>query len=283
MTHIDPVERHLFLEGIFLRYGHDFRQYSGASLDRRLAAIMEAHKSSSLLKVLQDVLRSAESFRKILPLLTINTTEFFRDPLFFKALRETVLPVLKTYPSLRIWSAGCSTGEELVSLAILLEEANLLSRTTIYATDINPVVLKQARDGIYDAKSISSFNKNYVAASGLRTPSDYYSAEYGLVRFNPSLLQNVVFSEHNLATDSVFMEAHLILCRNVMIYFSKELQERVLKLFLETLVHRGFLAIGSKESLRFSKIAPLVDTVDGANLIFQSKVVSSENMTGRRP
>jgi len=280
---IDPVERHLFLEGIFLKYGHDFRQYSGASLDRRLDSLLDRFSTESLLPVLHQVLESPAKFRDILPQLTVNTTEFFRDPFFFKALREKIFPVLKTYPSLRIWSAGCSSGEELVSLAILLEEEGLLSRSTIFATDINPEVLKKAREGIYDSKAIQSFNKNYATASGLTTPSDYYSAEYGLVKFKPELLQNVVFSEHNLATDSVFMEAHLILCRNVMIYFSKELQERVLKLFLDSLVTRGFLAIGSKESLRFSRVAPFLSEVDAKQHIFQSKIGAPEQAVGSRP
>lgn len=281
MKSVDPVERHLFLEGIFLRYGYDFRQYSGASLDRRLASLLVSYETSSLLEVLKQVLASPEKFREILPSMTINTTEFFRDPQFFRALRERVLPFLKTYPSLRVWTAGCSTGEEIISLAILLEEENLLSRTTIYATDINPSVIKIAREGIYDSRAMQSFTKNYAAASGLRTPSEYYTADYGLVRFNPTLLQNVVFSEHNLATDSVFTEAHLILCRNVLIYFSRELQDRALELFTDSLVHRGFLGIGSKESIHFSKISNRVDTVDAKQHIFQAKPATVEKTEAR--
>jgi chemotaxis protein methyltransferase CheR len=271
VTEIDPIQRHLFLEGIFLRYGYDFRQYSEASLNRRLNAILTARGQTNLLNVLQEVLSSNENFRTILPTLTINTTEFFRDPAFFRALRERVFPLLKTYASLRVWSAGCSSGEEILSLNILLEEEGLLSRTTVYATDISPTVLKHAREGIFDLQSMQSFAKNYAAASGLRSPSDYYTADYGLVRFHPRLLERVVFSEHNLATDSVFVEAHLVLCRNVLIYFSRELQDRAFDLFYRSLVHRGFLGIGAKESLRFSPVARHFETLDSKYNIFQMR------------
>lgn len=267
MIQIDPVERHLFFEGILIKYGYDFRQYAEASLDRRLIYILGKKGSSSLLDLLKDVLAQPEEFRSILSQLTINTTEFFRDPHFFKALRESVVPVLKTYPHIVVWSAGCSTGEEVLSLSILLQEEGLLKRTTIYATDINQDVLKKAKEGIYEAGCISLFNKNYSMAGGTKAPSDYYSADYGLVRFNRELLENVVFSEHNLATDSAFVECHLILCRNVFIYFSRELQNRSLELFCESLIHKGFLSIGPKETLRFSPRATSFSSViDGINI-----------------
>ncbi|KYG63679.1 hypothetical protein AZI86_12680 [Bdellovibrio bacteriovorus] len=267
MIPIDPVERHLFFEGILIKYGYDFRQYAEASLDRRLAYILGKKGSTSLLDLLKDVLGKPEEFRSILSQLTINTTEFFRDPHFFKTLRETVIPILKTYPHIVIWSAGCSTGEEVLSLAILLQEENLLKRTTIYATDINQNVLKTAKEGIYEASCIPLFNKNYSMAGGSKAPSDYYSADYGLVRFNRDLLENVVFSEHNLATDSAFVECQLILCRNVFIYFSRELQNRALELFCQSLAHKGFLAIGPKETLRFSPKANSFSSVhEGSNI-----------------
>lgn len=268
---IDPVERHLFLEGIFLRYGYDFRQYAEISLNRRLVGMLARKGSDSLLDVLKETLASPEFFRQVLAQLTINTTEFFRDPLFFKALRESVFPLLRTYPSLRIWIAGCSTGQEILSLAILLDEDGLLKRSTIYATDINSEAIKQAREGIYNIGAIQTFAKNYSMASGLKSPSDYYTADYDLIRFHRRLSENIVFSEHNLATDSAFTEAHLILCRNVLIYFSRALQDRALTLFTQSLVSRGFLAIGSKESLKFSSVGSRFTAIDKKENVHQFK------------
>lgn len=268
---IDPIERHLFLEGILLRYGYDFRQYAEASFDRRLGSVMSRYSKNSLLDILKDCMESPDFFKSILPHLTINTTEFFRDPTFFKALREKVLPVLKTYPTINIWVAGCSTGEEVLSLAIMLQEEKIYDRCMIYATDINSEVIKTARDGIYNASSVQHFIKNYVTAGGDRNSSDYYTAEYGLVRFDPSLRENVVYIEHNLVTDSIFTEAHLILCRNVLIYFSRELQNRVIQLFSQSLIYRGFLGIGTKESLRLSSSYELYEPLDATQHIFQLK------------
>jgi chemotaxis protein methyltransferase CheR len=268
---IDPVQRHLFLEGIFLRYGYDFRQYSEASLNRRLGAILSARGEGNLIDILNTVLKSADAFHEVLPMLTINTTEFFRDPVFFRSLRENVLPVLKTYPSLRIWSAGCSTGEEVISLSILLSEAGLLERSVIYATDVSPAMIRRAKQGIFDFQAMQSFAKNYTLASGLKSPADYYTADYDLVKFDPKLLENVVFSPHNLATDEVFVEAHLILCRNVLIYFTRDLQNRVFRLFQRSLAMNGFLGIGSKEAIRFSTSAEFFQAIDVQNNIFQLK------------
>lgn len=274
---IDPIERHLFLEGIFLKYGYDFRQYSEASLNRRLVHLMQRCQKESLLDVLKQLNSSQAFFRSVLPLLTISTTEFFRDPEFFRSLREQVFPMLKTYPKLSIWIAGCSTGEEVLSLAIALQEEGLAGRATIHATDINPDAIKVAKEGIYHATCIPHFNKNYVLAGGAKSPSDYYTFEYGLVRFNRALLNNVVFSEHNLATDSVFVEANLVLCRNVLIYFSRDLQNRTFDLFARSLVFKGFLGIGSKESLRFSTSAPYFESLSGCNKLFtlKSKTVTA--------
>lgn len=256
MIRIDPIERHLFLEGIVMKYGYDFREYAEASLNRRLVNLLSRFRTESLLDILKSAVQDPAVFQQILPALTINTTEFFRDPHFFKALRSEVFPILKTYPKLSIWVAGCSTGEEVLSLSIALKEEGLLSRSTIHATDINPSVIKTAKEGIYPAASIQLFNRNYTQAGGTQSPSEYYATEYGLVRFHRDLFQNVVFSEHNLATDSVFTEAHLILCRNVLIYFTRELQNRAFDLFARSLVFKGFLGIGTKESIRFSSSAP---------------------------
>lgn len=252
-----------------MRYGHDFRQYAESSLNRRLNAIQDRFHTDSLLEVLKKVLDSTETFREVIPLLTINTTEFFRDPLFFKAVRESILPTLRTYPRIRIWTAGCSTGEELLSLAMILKEEGLYDRTTIYATDINPNVIERAKDAIYDHSIIQNFNKNYTIAGGSKSPSEYYTADYGLVRFAPDLLENVVFSEHNLATDSVFVEAHLVICRNVLIYFTRDLQNRAMDLFKQSLVYRGYLGLGSKESLRFTTSYAHFETVDANHRIYR--------------
>ncbi len=261
MRPVDPVERHLFLEGVFLRYGYDFRQYSEASINRRLGSLQDKHGDECLLDTLKRVLRSPDSFREVLPLLTVGTTEFFRDPQFFRALREKVFPVLRTYPTFKIWIAGCSTGEEILSLCIALKEEGLLDRAIIHATDINPLALRRARDGIYDLASVETFTRNYVAAGGTQSPSEYYTSDYRLVSFH----------EHNLVTDAVFTEAHLILCRNVLIYFNRELQNRALNLFSQSLAYRGFLAIGSKESLRFSEVQSFFTPVDAAQNIHQQR------------
>jgi len=271
MTNIDPIERHLFLEGIALKYGYDFREYAEASLNRRMGNLMSRYQTENLLDILKMALRSPESFQQVLPSLTITTTEFFRDPLFFKALRNDVFPILKTYSKISIWIAGCSTGEEVLSLSIALKEEKLLHRTTIHATDINAAAIKTAKEGIYPASSIQLFNRNYTLAGGNQSPSDYYATEYGLVRFHRDLLDNVVFSEHNLATDAVFTEAHLILCRNVLIYFTRNLQNRALDLFAHSLVFKGFLAIGTKESVRFSSVAPYFLPIGADNKIYALK------------
>jgi chemotaxis protein methyltransferase CheR len=255
MNQIDPIERHLFLEGIFLRYGYDFRQYSEVSMNRRLGNLLQRLDKPDLMTLLNEVLKSKEVFDQILPNMTIGTTEFFRDPVFFRDLRDLVFPILQTYPTLKIWSAGCSSGEEVYSLAIALKEEGLLDRSLIFATDLNPAQLKKAKEGIFVADSIPTFNKNYVTAGGKCSPSDYYTSQYGLVRFDPGLRENILFSEHNLVTDSVFGEMHLILCRNVLIYFDRPLQDRVFQLFLESLIYKGFLAVGSKETVRFSNVA----------------------------
>lgn len=273
MSEVDAGEKRLLLEGIYLRYGYDFRDYSTASFDRRLTSVMQKFGATKLIDLLPKVYSDKEFFLELLPMLTIGTTEHFRDPLFFKALREEVIPVLRTYPNIRIWTAGCSTGEEVYSLAILLKEEGLYDRSTIFATDINPRVLAMAKEGIYPTDVIQGFVKNYVMAGGTHVPSEYYTAEYGLACMNPSLRENITFSEHNLTVDGVFTEAHLILCRNVMIYFSRELQNRVLDLFLQSLVHRGFLGLGSKESVRFSSAAEKLIVVNSDQKIFQKDLV----------
>lgn len=260
-----------------MRYGYDFRQYAEASFDRRLKALLTKSDKNNLLDILKDLLESQAYFEEVLPELTINTTEFFRDPKVFLALREKVFPVLKTYHRIVVWVAGCSSGEEVLSLNMALAEEGLFDRTTIYATDINSEILKKAQTGIFELAHMGSFNKNYVNAGGKKSPSEYYTAEYGLARFDPKLLENVVFFEHNLVTDSRFIEAHLILCRNVLIYFNRDLQNHVFGLFAKSLAFKGFLTIGSKESLRFVSNGNFFDPLDSSQNIFslRSRLVPS--------
>lgn len=275
MTRIDPVEEQLFLEGVFLKYGYDFRQYAASSLNRRLENVLTRMNAADPMDLLKMVLRDRAAFERVLTMMTVTTTEAFRDPPFFRALRDRVVPILRTYPTIKIWTAGCSTGEELYSLAILLSEEGLLERSTIFATDINTDALKIAREGIYPVEVMQTFTKNYADYGGRKHPSDYYTADYGFARFDRALKENVVFSEHNLATDNVFTEAHLVICRNVLIYFNRELQDRALGLFSRSLVSRGFLVLGSRETVRFSGVVNDFDVTDSNARIFQKSTEAS--------
>lgn len=246
------IELKLLLEAIYLRYQHDFRQYAMSSLRRRLAQALGDLGMPTLSALQARILREPTLFARLFQYLTVQVSEMFRDPAYFRAIREHVVPVLRTYPSVKVWVAGCSTGEELWSLAILFAEEKLAERTVFYGTDINASALRQAEKGIYALARLPGFDANYRAAGGQRALSDYYHAAYGAVKFSPALKSQVVFADHSLATDSVFLEAHLVSCRNVLIYFDRALQDRALGLFSESLVRRGFLGLGSKESLRFS-------------------------------
>ncbi len=249
----EEIELQLLLEAVFRKFHYDFRGYSVASLKRRLTQARE-HFGCTSFSQLQDLVMNQEgSLQRLLPFLTVQVSEMFRDPSYFLALRTTVLPHLKTYPSLKVWIAGCSSGEEAYSLAILFREEGLEDRTIFYATDINPAALAKAEAGIYEMDRISLFTENHRKAGGKSSLSDYYTAAYGSAVFDKSLRRRMVFSDHSLVTDAVFGEMHLISCRNVMIYFNRELQARAVGLFSDSLVRRGFLGLGSKESLRFSK------------------------------
>ena len=249
------IEQRLLIDAIYLRYHYDFRSYAQASLKRRLNTAL-SHFDCKTLSQLQDrVLHEPEVFAEMLQFLTVQVSDMFRDPDYFRALREHVVPLLRTYPSLKVWVAGCSAGEEVYSLAVLLQEEGLLERTLIYATDINPQALQLAGAGVFDMSRVPAFTQNHAASGGRTSLSDYYTAGYGRVVFHKSLREHMVFSDHSLATDSVFSEMHLVSCRNVLIYFERELQDRALGLFRDSLCHRGFLGLGSKESLRFSSCA----------------------------
>jgi chemotaxis protein methyltransferase CheR len=260
MTHVAERdtfddELRLFLEAIYFKYQHDFRHYAFASLRRRVARAMEHFKCRSVSQLQDRALHDPEIFGQLLQFLTVQVSEMFRDPGYFKALREEVVPVLKTYPSVRLWVAGCSTGEEVWSLLIVLAEEGLLELSRIYATDINTASLHMAEAGVYPVDRIAQWSSNYLAAGGTRSLSDYYHAAYGAAVFDRALRQKVLFADHSLATDNVFSEMHLVSCRNVLIYFDRELQDRAIALFREALVRRGFLGLGSKESLRLTSHA----------------------------
>jgi chemotaxis protein methyltransferase CheR len=268
--HFD-IEMQLLLDAIYLKYHCDFRGYAGASLKRRLTLAMGRFGCATLSRLQDRVLHDPAVFPALMDYLTVQVSEMFRDPGYFLALREKVVPLLRTYPSLKIWVAGCSSGEEVYSLAILLREEGLLERSLIYATDINPAALKKAEAGVYELDRIAGFTANHQKAGATTSLSDYYTAAYGAAVFDKSLRRHVVFSDHSLATDSVFAEMQLVSCRNVLIYFNRQLQERALGLFRESLCRKGFLGLGSKESLRFSSHADAFDEVLREDRIFQKK------------
>lgn len=249
----EEIELQLLLEAIFRKYHYDFRGYSVASIKRRLSQARENFGCTSFSQLQDLVMHQESALPRLLPFLTVQVSEMFRDPSYFQTLRSSVLPHLKTYPSLKVWIAGCSSGEEAYSLAILFREEGLEERTIFYATDINPEALAKAEAGVYEMDRIALFTENHRKAGGKSSLSDYYTAAYGRAVFDKSLRRRMVFSDHSLVSDAVFGEMHLISCRNVMIYFNRELQARAVGLFSESLVRRGFLGLGSKESLRFSK------------------------------
>jgi chemotaxis protein methyltransferase CheR len=264
------LEIELLIKAIYTKFQYDFRQYSRSSLRRRLEQALVKFDIQSISELQARILHDNDFFPKIIPYLTVNTTEMFRDPTYFLALKEKVFPVLKTFPSIKVWIAGCSTGEEVVSLAILLRESGF-KKYLIYATDINPMNLEAARRGIYSAETVRKASINYHLAGGEHHLSDYYNAAYESVQFEESLYKNIVFSDHSLSTDAVFSETHLISCRNVLIYFDRALQERVFKLFSESLTRGTFLGLGSKETLQFSEVFPHFDTIDPENKIYKKK------------
>jgi chemotaxis protein methyltransferase CheR len=266
---LEQIEIELLLEGIYQQYGFDFRSYAYSSIRRRLWKRIEAEGLSTISSLQEQVLHQPQMMEKLLLDLSINVTSMFRDPGFYRVFREQVVPTLRTYPFIRIWHAGCATGEEVYSMAILLEEEGLYERSRIYATDINEVVLQKAKTGIFPLDRMQEYTENYIAAGGKRAFSDYYTAKYGGALFSPSLTKNVVFSQHNLVTDRSFSEFNVILCRNVLIYFDKTLQARVVTLFYESLAMFGILALGSKESLRFSPQEDCYEQINGPEKIYR--------------
>jgi len=249
---LEDLEIRLLLEALYERYHYDFRSYAQASIKRRLRQVREKLGFPSFSAMLEGLLHDTTVLPHVLGYLTVQVSEMFRDPTYFRAIREKVIPHLRTYPSLKVWVAGCSTGEEVHSLAILFREEGLERRTMFYATDISQDALKAASSGIYGLDRIKLFTQNHQRSGGKSSLSDYYSAAYGMASFDKTLRERVVFADHSLVTDAVFGEMHLISCRNVLIYFDRTLQDRTLKLFGDSLVRKGFLGLGAKESLRFS-------------------------------
>jgi len=246
------IEIRLLIEAIYLKYGYDFRNYSQAHVRRRILNRFKLSGLTSISEMIHRVLTDDEFVEKILMDLSITVTEMFRDPSFYKALRQSVLPVLRTYPFVKIWHAGCASGEEVYSMAIMLKEEGLLHKTQIYATDFNPIIIRHAKKAEYPVSRIKEFTVGYQKAGGRSSFSDYYKADEESARLIDPLRKNIVFAHHNLVTDSVFAEVNLIVCRNVLIYFNRELQDKVIGLFMESLSGGGFLCLGSKENLQFS-------------------------------
>lgn len=268
---VEDIEIPLLLEALYQRYHYDFRQYAGASIKRRLLQARAQLGFSSISAMQDSLLHNPDTVPRLLNYLTVQVSEMFRDPSYYRALREKVLPHLRTYPSLKVWIAGCSNGEELYSLAILFREEGLDQRTLFYATDINPSALQAAEAGVYPLDQIQKFTANHQKSGAKSSLSEYYTADYGRAVFDKSLRSRVVFSDHSLVTDAVFAEMHLISCRNVLIYFDRELQDRALGLFKDSLARKGFLGLGSKESLRFSAHAASFSEFVGEDRIYQRR------------
>lgn len=257
MTEVDDIdlELGLLLDAIYKKYHYDFRNYAEASLRRRIRPALLHFGCETVSRLQEKVLHEPSVFTELLRYLTVQVSDLFRDPSYFRSIREKVVPYLRTYPSLKIWVAGCATGEEAYSLAILLAEEGLLSRTLIYATDINPASLRRAEEGIYDLDRFVRFSQNYQQSGGRGSLSDYYTARYSSAVLDRSLKKFILFSDHSLATDSVFAEVEFVSCRNVLIYFERELQDRAVGVLRDALCRKGFLGLGLKETLRFSSHA----------------------------
>ncbi|OAB47529.1 chemotaxis protein CheR [Paenibacillus antarcticus] len=265
----EKIEVRLLLEAVFQMYGYDFRNYAFDSIRRRIRHGMHAIGVNNVSALIEQVLHYPQRMHQLLRYLVVNVTEMFRDPSMFRTFREKVVPFLHTYPHIRIWHAGCSTGEEVLSMAILLHEEGLYDKARIYATDIDEDSLEKAQEGIFPLSNMKTYTHNYIQSGGTKSFSDYYTAQYDAVRFDPSLMKNIVFARHNLVTDQSFNEFNVIFCRNVMIYFDKTLKGRVHQLFHESLSMFGFLALGDRESIHFSEFEDSYKTVDLSEKLYQ--------------
>jgi len=266
---VEALELELLLEAIYRHYGYDFRGYARTSIRRRIAKVMRDEQLSTISGLQDRVLHDASAWDRFLQGISVNVSAMFRDPHFFLAFRRLAIPLLRTYPFLRIWQAGCSLGEEAYSLAILLEEEGLYDRSLIYATDINEGTLRQAREAIFPADLMQKYTQNYLLSGGRRSFSEYYTARYEYAVMRPSLKRNIVFSQHNLVSDGAFNEFNVIMCRNVMIYFDRPLQNRVHQLFHDSLERRGVLALGHKESIRFTGFEHSYEELDAYEKLYR--------------
>lgn len=275
---IREIEIKLLLDALYFRYGYDFRNYDRLSLDRRIGKCLETCSFTHISEIIPRLLYQGEFLNRLVHALAVNTTEMFRDPLTFAALRVNVFPILESYPFINIWHAGCASGEEVYSMAILLHEAGLLDKTRLYATDIDEEILLRAREGIYSADRLELFEDNYRRAGGNRHLSAYFSSGYGLFRMDERLRENMIFANHNLVTDGIFAEIHLLLCRNVLIYFDATLREHTLRLFHDSLTRGGFLCLGSSESLLLSGMEDRFAPVSARERLFRKKGVPLETV-----
>ncbi|AMO55120.1 chemotaxis protein CheR [Endozoicomonas montiporae] len=265
------LELQLLMDAVKARYGYEFAHYARASMMRRIRKHMEAAKTDRISDLIPLFIHNKAAFAHFVKDMSVTVTEMFRDPDFFQALRKSIVPLLKTFPFIKIWHAGCATGQEAYSMAIMLDEENLLERCQIYATDFNENSLKIARSGIYPDADLALYQENYSKSGGCKSLDQYCSRGYDSIKFNGRLTEHITFANHNLVSDGVFGEMNLILCRNVLIYFNNELQDRVLKLLIDSLRSRGILCLGRRENIRFSEAAGLLETVDRHQRIFRKK------------
>ncbi|MGO4889394.1 CheR family methyltransferase [Anaerobacillus sp. MEB173] len=277
---LENIELDLLLQGIFLKYGFDFRNYARSSVKRRIWQRIHTERLKTISGLQEKVLHNPKMMDKLFHDFSINVTEMFRDPSFFKAFRTKIIPVLREYPYIRIWHAGCSSGEEVYSMAILLHEEGLYKKARIYATDMNESLLEKAKKGCFPLTKMKDYTKNYHQAGGKKAFSEYYTAQHDSVEFHPFLKENIIFAHHNLATDHSFNEFHVILCRNVMIYFDETLQHRVHQLFFDSLSLHGFLGLGSKESITYTKFADLYEEVDSVERIYRKVTKGNKDKKG---
>ena len=266
---LESFEIDLLLEAAYQRYGYDFRDYKKGTVKRRINGLADSTNSSSPSALIPRILHDEEVFSQLVTALSVTVTELFRDPKFYEKLRQLVLPALSTYAFFKVWHAGCATGEEAYSTAILIEEAKLSNRARIYGTDINSVSLEKAREGIFKLGTMKEGQSNYVKAGGRASFTDYYHARYNAAQMSERLSKNMTFSHHNLVSDHAFDEMNLIVCRNVLIYFNQRLKDRVLSLLADSLCHRGFLCLGTKESLEFSAVKDRFETVSRTQRIYR--------------
>lgn len=271
LSFIQSIEIEQLLEVIFKVYGYDFRNYNKAHVKRRILHRATNLGLQSVSQLQHKILYEQDCFDLILRDLSINVTEMYRDPGFYRSIRNEIIPILRTYPYIKVWHAGCSTGEEVYSFAIMLFEEGLYNRTQIYATDFNQNVLEVAKQAIYPISKIKDYTMNYQASGGTHSLAEYYVANYDSVIFDNKLKENIVFAEHNLVTDSVFAEVNLLICRNVLIYFNKELQNKVINLFSESLIKGGFLGLGSKENIMLADANEQFEIIDSKEKIFKKK------------